>query len=331
MSPRLKEKMSPRSCCGCSHWSPASSRSCSDFSGLTTAGHRINGINIINSRGVLSDDEWIFRLTASAALPSFLFSPPCVAKTKFSPRKQNDVAGSKLHESDSAVLLELDNAISSLTSQQLTPKPVQPAVRVSLTCKPFKIVPSPAKLTAFSSVEWSKLSKVFKVNLYGPSNCGKTALLKALEGQCFDPVGWPTKAPYFKFFGYKDLTNPSDSQSTFALQIWDGANNNEQMIGSFFKCTRGVVICYAVDDPNGLDVLVPFMNCVKKHVMNSSSLIFLLGCKSDKPSHISYETAQKYAQSNNAIFLGECSSRTLSNVDSVFCSIAHRTLIQCTI
>ena len=349
LSPRIRNSKL-REALLASHSSPATPYQASGFSSLTSAGNRINGINIINSRGILTDDEWMFRLVASAAVPAFL----CV-QSKEPAKKVEQKEGDNLSmsASDSALLQELDNAISSFSFMPLSPRPAdamqfspvpidsstamlnmtqpQPIIKVKLTCQEFIVDPPPSQPSTVPSVEWSKVSTVVKVNLFGPRRCGKTALMNVLAGQPFDPVGWPTSAPYSRIIGYKDSFTPVpgfsselDSKSSYALQIWDSSIKMDNL-DSFFDGTHCIIVCYAINDPSGLKAAEPFMQTAKQYAAKCSSRLFLLGCKSDSSCHhVSYEAAQSFAQSNNALFLGECSSRTNSSVDAIFCVIAQR-------
>jgi len=210
--------------------------------------------------------------------------------------------------------------------------------RLNLTGPAPKVVPAPSTL-AMNTVECTKLKTVFKVNLFGPSGSGKTALLNSLDGRAFDPVGWETTGPYFTTCAYKEMPNSTSTQLdpaeearySFALQLWDcsGKDLKDDSSFSYLEGTKAIVLCYAVNDPNGLNSLKPFVDMAKKFTSQqkkTSPRLFLLGCKVDCTQQISSATAQAFAQSNDLLYMGECSARTNTRVDAAFSSISHWTL-----
>jgi len=310
---------------------PALRYSASGFSALTSKGHSINGINIINSRGVLSDDEWQFRMRASGALPAFLLTKHFVIG------EHKESSKNQATESDSDVLKKLDSAITLVSSPVSENPPPgtyqQPNVSVILSGRTFKVSPpgkTPSATKRFT--DCSKISKVLKVALYGPSRCGKTSLINCFEGQTFDPIGSPTTTPYCKVFGFQTVSpaasaDPSSAPAPYALQLWDCSRKPEDLVVCF-KGAKSIVICYVMNDPDGLKACEPSIARAKQYIsqVQNPPRLYLVGCKADGPRKVAFDAAQAFAQANGVVFIGECSSRTKTNVEAVFCAIAHRAL-----
>lgn len=173
------------------------------------------------------------------------------------------------------------------------------------------------------SVECAQLATTHKVVLFGPSGCGKTALLGALNRQVFDPIGWPTTMVSSKLFAYQ-----AAAEAPFALQVWDcagDARSDSSLMPSYFRGARAVVLCYAVQQPDSLALLAPFVADAvwRTSVVAPPPLLFLLGCKADGPRAVPCDVAAAFARENGLLNLGECSARADVQVDQVFCAIAH--------
>ena len=172
-------------------------------------------------------------------------------------------------------------------------------------------------------VDFSKLGSLSEIGRYDYKfscmflcaiDCavGKTSILNMAKNKNFKEeytgtIGFDYTSYYFK---------STNNNLTIILQTWDTTSKKiyQSVVEPISSKKNAFIFVYDITNKKSLDDLVISINNRKKTCKekNDNSLFFLLGNKldlADIKRQVTIEDAQKLAEENKIIFLGECSAK----------------------
>ena len=143
---------------------------------------------------------------------------------------------------------------------------------------------------------------------------GKTSILKCLREEEFDDEYEQTDAVYFSTLGYKETSNKKEIK----IQNWDtpGDEKFRTIVTAYCNIANAIVFVYDITNGESFKSLEKYIKEVKT-TASEGCWFFLLGNKLDlieqnqdqKPRQVTIDDAKNFAESNDLIFLGECSAK----------------------
>ena len=175
----------------------------------------------------------------------------------------------------------------------------------------------------FKDVDFSKLESLSEIVRYDYKfsciflcaiDCavGKTSILNMAKNKNFKEeytgtIGFDYTSYYFK---------STNNNLTIILQTWDTTSKkiDQSVVEPISSKKNAFIFVYDITNKKSLDDLVISINNMEKkcEANNDNPLFFLLGNKldlADTERQVTIEDAQKLAEKNGLIFLGECSAK----------------------
>jgi Ras-related protein Rab-6A len=161
--------------------------------------------------------------------------------------------------------------------------------------------------------------RVYKVIVVGPSQAGKTSLIRRfVEGQ-FIP---DTKATIGVDFYIKNVETDFD---TLTLQIWDtgGEERFKEILPDYVNGSAAVILAFDATNSNSFQVLNDFMQSISQY-LPKDVVYYLVACKIDLPAKISESKMKEFIKSyeNQNIFYIMTSALTGSGIEDLFQKLA---------
>jgi len=157
-----------------------------------------------------------------------------------------------------------------------------------------------------------------KIILVGDVGVGKTSLiLRYTEGT------WEENTSATTSFDFK--TKPvTVGKKTHTLHIWDTAGQERfgTITTSIYRKAKGVAYVYDVSREETFANLKQWMEEVnRKYNEVQTTNVVIVANKTDLPSKVPLDVAQKFAETNKAIFI-QVSAKTGENIDNIFTTLA---------
>jgi len=158
-----------------------------------------------------------------------------------------------------------------------------------------------------------KISVLKFVFLSATTSVGKTSILKFLKNN--ELAGESYEATLGT-----DLFTVCFQEKNMKIQIWDFSGSNESiaLVPGYLKDANAIIFVYDITDDKSFNSLGDYIAGVKTEVKKKAPNLcplFLLGNKLDlvkeneETRQVKREDAQKLAEENDLIFLGECSAK----------------------
>ena len=171
-------------------------------------------------------------------------------------------------------------------------------------------------LSGYSVSGENNISDLKCVFLSATTSVGKTSILNYLLGEGFDENCSPTVGFEFLKVPYGNESDNMEKQ----IYLWDTSGNklNRKIITGSFGNADAMVFVYDITNyTDSFNSLGDYITEVKKEAESNAEgcLFFLLGNKLDsvekneETKQVKREEAQKLAEENKIIFLGECSAK----------------------
>ena len=145
---------------------------------------------------------------------------------------------------------------------------------------------------------------------------GKTSIVKVAKEPNFDAAEINTVG--FEFFSFYFKTTDN---TLMKMQVWDIASGNQyqSLTKDYYNKTNAIIFVYDITNRESFNNLEGYIKEVKKEAekVAEGCLFFLLGNKLDlieqkqnpKERQVTIDEAKNFAESNDLIFLGECSAK----------------------
>jgi len=157
-----------------------------------------------------------------------------------------------------------------------------------------------------------------KIILVGDVAVGKTSLILRFTEGTFDENTAATASFDFK-------TKPvAVGKKTQTLHIWDTAGQERfgTITSSVYRKAKGVAYVYDASREESFNNLTQWIEEVnRKYNEVQTSNVVIVANKTDLPSQVPVDVAQKFAQQHKATFIQAC-AKTGEGVDTIFTTLA---------